>query len=75
MTCRRPFQCEDNCTCVPFRVIEINRAMTAEQRRSDRLMLLAVGIVTFTISLIGLAIATHEGMGRAESQFQSKQRV
>lgn len=74
--CRQPFAHEpDNCTCEPFRVFELNPALSAEQRRQDRLMLLAVWLVTFAISLICLAVATHEGMGRAESQFQSEQRV
>ena len=61
--------------CFTARVIELNRAMSAEQRKRDRLMLLAVGIIAFTISLIGLAAAADHGLDRAERQFQQDARI
>lgn len=73
MTCRYPFlDCEgcDQCATPAITISPVNRAMTAEQRKADRVALLAVGVVVFTVSLIGLAVAASYGPVKSEQQFQ-----
>lgn len=77
MACRFPFtDCPgcDKCAA-PVITVPINRAMTAEQRRADRWMLVIVGAVTFTVSIAVLAVAAHWGLGRVEHEFQLQSRV